>query len=74
MPDPARLADRASAGESSQPDDIGDEDGVAEQLGDARAMAMFDIRLDRGSEATRFRFALLDRPLDATAVTLRRRQ
>jgi len=62
----------ASAGASPDADEEGDDDGVAEQLGDARATAMFDIRLDRGAETTRFRFALLDQPLSATAVTLRR--
>jgi hypothetical protein len=29
--------------------------------------------LDRGAEATRFRFALVDKPLTATALTLHRR-
>jgi hypothetical protein len=33
---------------------------------------MFDIRLDRGSELTRFRLAPLDRPLNASLLDLRR--
>jgi len=51
----------------------GEHAGLAPQLIDARAAALFDIRLDRGAEATRFRFALVGKPLTATALTLRRR-
>ncbi len=40
--------------------------------GHGRPVALFDIRLDRGRESTRLRFAPLERPLAATRVTLRR--
>lgn len=36
-------------------------------------MGLFDIRLNRGADATRFGFAPLGHPLSPTLVTLRRR-
>ena len=53
--------------------EAGDADeGQADEPG--RPVALFDIRLDRGAESTRLRFAPRDRPLAATLVTLRRQQ
>jgi len=43
-------------------------------LDDGRAVALMDIRLNRGAEATRFSFAPWGAPLSPTLVTLRRRE
>jgi tetratricopeptide (TPR) repeat protein len=45
----------------------------SEGLEEATAIGLFDIRLNRGAEATRFSFAPLGQPLSPTLVTLRRR-
>jgi tetratricopeptide (TPR) repeat protein len=61
----------AGAQAGAGPDAEGQRDD--EQLGEASAMGLFDIRLNRGAEATRFSFAPLGQPLSPTFVTLRRR-
>lgn len=63
---------RFRPGEPAQGNAEGEGDDVFDQQGEA--VGLYDIRLDRGAEATRFRFASVERPLAATLITLRRRQ
>jgi len=66
---------RFRRGEPSQPGEasVDDENREVDDM-PGQALGLYDIRLNRGAEATRFRFALVERPLAATLVTLHRRQ
>jgi tetratricopeptide (TPR) repeat protein len=67
-----RFRQGAGAGPGNAgPEAEGELDGA--ELGEASAMGLFEIRLNRGAEATRFSFAPLGQPLSPTLVTLRRR-
>jgi tetratricopeptide (TPR) repeat protein len=63
-----RRGEVVQPGEGNADDEGEDVDDVA-----GAALGLYDIRLDRGAEATRFRFALAERPLSGTLITLRRR-